>query len=225
MASRRGSTCETGWSVAGLMTVALVAADRLQRHRGRLDAAARAIVRGAASAAAPSEAAPSAAAPSEAAPSEARRERRDPELRVPERRQGARGAPPGQDLRRHGPEAEPQGQGRHRRATTMSRRDPASAGQVPLGRQRSRPPSSTEPGCSATIIRIKGADEGKLTERFKSEAAKAGDHLHARSRSAARTSTRSNPAKFGYSYVKGDGAIIITADSARHADELVSALP
>ena len=83
---------------------------------------------------------------------------------------------------------------------------------------------STKPACSVTIIKIKGADEGKLRELLQSEAAKAGI-TYTKVSVGGKDVYTSNPAKFGYSWVKGDGAIIITADSAKDAEELVSALP
>ncbi len=83
---------------------------------------------------------------------------------------------------------------------------------------------STKPGCSVTIIKINGADEGKLRELLQSEAAKAGI-TYTKVSVAGKDVYTSNPAKFGYSWIKGDGAIIITADSAKDAEELVSALP
>ena len=83
---------------------------------------------------------------------------------------------------------------------------------------------TTKPGCSVTIIKIKGADEGKLREPLKSEATKAGI-TYTKVSVGGKDVFTSNPAKFGYSWIKGDGAIIITADSAKDAEELVSALP
>ncbi len=83
---------------------------------------------------------------------------------------------------------------------------------------------STKPSCSVTIIKINGADEGKLRELLQSEAAKAGI-TYTKVSVGGKDVFTTNPAKFGYSWIKGDGAIIITADSAKHAEELVAALP
>jgi hypothetical protein len=83
---------------------------------------------------------------------------------------------------------------------------------------------STKPGCSVTIIKIKGADEGKLRELMQAQAAAAGI-TYTKVSVGGKDVFTSNPAKFGYSWIKGDGAIIITADTAAHAAELVAALP
>jgi hypothetical protein len=83
---------------------------------------------------------------------------------------------------------------------------------------------STKPGCSVTIIKINGADEGKLRELLQAEAAKAGI-TYTKVSVGGKDVFTSDPAKFGYSWIKGDGAIIITADTAAHAAELVAALP
>jgi hypothetical protein len=85
-------------------------------------------------------------------------------------------------------------------------------------------PLQADAHCSVTIIRIKGADEGKLRQVFKDQAAKDGT-TYTEVTVAGKNVATADPTKFDYTYVKGDGVIIITADSQKNAEELLSQLP
>ncbi len=85
-------------------------------------------------------------------------------------------------------------------------------------------PLQADAHCSVTIIRIKGADEGALRQVFKDQAAKDGT-TYQEVTVAGKTVATADPTKFDYTYVKGDGVIIVTADSQKNAEELLSALP
>jgi hypothetical protein len=85
-------------------------------------------------------------------------------------------------------------------------------------------PLDTDPHCGVVIIRIKGADEGKLKELFLAEAAKEGTSYSEVS-VGGRTVLTQDPASFDYTYIKGDGVVMVTADSEANAAEVLGALP
>ncbi len=210
----------------GLMAMALVAMVGCSGTAGGSTApssgSSAAAPSAAATAAAPSAAAPSAAAPSEAAPSQAAASEAIPSFAFPSDDKELEAVIPdkicgvtAQKLSLKGKDA-----------TGENEMWPAIL--QALGKSLSDVSAAaaftTKPGCSVTIIKVNGADEGKLKELLQSEAVKAGI-TYTKVSVGGKDVYTSNPAKFGYSWIKGDGAIIITADSAKHAEELISALP
>jgi hypothetical protein len=79
-------------------------------------------------------------------------------------------------------------------------------------------------GCAVIIIRIKGIDEGQLRDLLIAEAKKENQAFQETSL-AGKTVYTDDPAKFDYTYIKGDGVIIITAKSKKDAEDLISHLP
>ena len=75
-----------------------------------------------------------------------------------------------------------------------------------------------------TIIRINGADEGQLRDLLKAEAAKE-KQTFTETTVGGKTVYQGDPAKFDYTYIKGDGVIILTAGSKKDAEELIAQLP
>jgi hypothetical protein len=85
-------------------------------------------------------------------------------------------------------------------------------------------PPQGEKDCSVIIIRIKGADEGKLKDLFQQEATKEGKTLTQVSLGG-KDVYKTETDKFEYAYVKGDGVIFFGADSEANAASIASALP
>jgi hypothetical protein len=79
-------------------------------------------------------------------------------------------------------------------------------------------------GCSVIIFRIKGADEGTLRQLAQQEAAKEGKTYTPVS-IGGKDVFKTEPDKFEYAWIKGDGVIIVTADSEAQAADLISKLP
>jgi len=78
--------------------------------------------------------------------------------------------------------------------------------------------------CSVFIFRIAGADEGKLRDLFKQEAQKEGmtyTELSLGGKNVART----DATKFTYAWGKGDGLIVVSADTEANAADIISQLP
>jgi hypothetical protein len=83
---------------------------------------------------------------------------------------------------------------------------------------------TADTGCSVTIIRIDGADEGQLRDLLKAEAVKE-KQTFTETTLGGKTVYTDDPTKFGYTYIKGDGVIIFTAGTKQQAEELIAQLP
>jgi hypothetical protein len=79
-------------------------------------------------------------------------------------------------------------------------------------------------GCAVIILRIKGVDEGQMRTVLLAEAKKEGQD-YTETSLGGKTVYTSDPTKFDYTYIKGDGVIIITAKSKKDAESLISQLP
>jgi hypothetical protein len=180
----------------------------------------------AASEAAPSEAAPSEAAPSEAAPSEAAASEVIPNFAFPSTDKELEALIPdtlcGQKVQKlsmsgdqvFSDSADP-GLVAALHALGKTTKDVSAAAGFPL---------EANPHCGVIIIRIKGADEGKLKQIFKDQAAKEGT-TYTEVSIGGKTVATSDPSSFDYTYVKGDGVVVVTADSEKNAAEVISAMP
>jgi hypothetical protein len=213
----------------GLMTLALVALIGCSSSSGSSSAPASAAPESAAapSAAAPSEAA-SQAAPSEAAASEPAAslaipgytfpsEAKDLEALIPDTFCGAKAQKlslQGKDVfnanntSAAGIEAALNSIGK----TTA---DVSAAAGIPL---------AANSDCSVIIFRINGADEGQMKTLVEAEAQKQNQTFTVTSLGG-KTVYRTDPSKFEYAYIKGDGVIIFSAGSQKDAEDLVAKLP
>ena len=75
-----------------------------------------------------------------------------------------------------------------------------------------------------TIIRINGVDEGQLRDLLKAEAVKE-KQTFTETTLGGKTVYQGDAGKFDYTYIKGDGVIILTAGSKKQAEELIAQLP
>lgn len=78
--------------------------------------------------------------------------------------------------------------------------------------------------CFVFIIRVKGADESQLKQVFIAQAAKDGK-TYSEASVGGKTVLTTDPSKFDYSYIKGDGVVIVAAKNAKDAAEMIAALP
>jgi hypothetical protein len=85
-------------------------------------------------------------------------------------------------------------------------------------------PLAADSECSVIIIRVDGANEGQMTDLLKAEAAKE-NQTFTETTLGGKTVYQDDPTKFGYTYIKGDGVIILTAGSKKDAEELIAQLP
>jgi hypothetical protein len=78
--------------------------------------------------------------------------------------------------------------------------------------------------CAVFILRIAGVDESRLRDLMK-QYAQANAMTWEEKSLGGKTVARTDPNKFQYAYVKGDGVISVGADSEAHAAEIISQLP
>ena len=73
-------------------------------------------------------------------------------------------------------------------------------------------------------MRINGVDEGQTADLMKAEAMKE-RQTYTETSLGGKTVYKRADGKFDYTYIKGDGVIIMTAKSKKHAEELIAQLP
>ena len=83
---------------------------------------------------------------------------------------------------------------------------------------------ASDSGCSVTIIRIAGANEGQLRDVMKAEAVKE-KQTFTETTIGGKTVYQGDTGKFDYTYIKGDGVIILTAGTQKDAEDLIAQLP
>ena len=83
---------------------------------------------------------------------------------------------------------------------------------------------ASDSGCSVTIIRIAGANEGQLRDVLKAEAVKE-KQTFTETTVGGKTVYQGDTGKFDYTYIKGDGVIIFTAGTQKEAEDLIAQLP
>jgi hypothetical protein len=83
---------------------------------------------------------------------------------------------------------------------------------------------ASDAGCSVTIIRIAGANEGQLRDVMKAEAVKE-KQTFTETTVGGKTVYQGDTGKFDYTYIKGDGVIIFTAGTQKEAEDLIAQLP
>jgi hypothetical protein len=83
---------------------------------------------------------------------------------------------------------------------------------------------ASDSGCSVTIIRIAGADEGQLRDVLKAQAVKE-KQTFTETTVGGKTVYQGDTGKFDYTYIKGDGVIIFTAGTQKEAEDLIAQLP
>ena len=83
---------------------------------------------------------------------------------------------------------------------------------------------ASDSGCSVTIIRIAGAAEGQLRDVLKAEAVKE-KQTFTETTVGGKTVYQGDTGKFDYTYIKGDGVIILTAGTQKEAEDLIAQLP
>ena len=78
--------------------------------------------------------------------------------------------------------------------------------------------------CGVFIIRVKGVNEADLTRVFLAEAVKDGK-TYSQAQVGGKTVLTDDPTSFDYAYIKGDGVIVVSANSKQSAEDILSALP
>ena len=85
-------------------------------------------------------------------------------------------------------------------------------------------PLAANSDCSVIIIRINGADEGQLRTLMLAEAAKE-KQTFTETTVGGKTVYQGDVGKFDYTYIKGDGVIILTTGTKKEAEDLIAQLP
>jgi hypothetical protein len=80
-------------------------------------------------------------------------------------------------------------------------------------------------GCTASIMRVKGADTTQLRDKFTEEMTKEGNTTQEKSLGGKTVLVGSDANAFGYAYFKDDMVIIFTAPDEAKATEIAAALP
>jgi hypothetical protein len=80
-------------------------------------------------------------------------------------------------------------------------------------------------GCTASIMRVKGADTTQLRDKFTQEMVKEGNTTQEKTLGGKTVLVGSDANSFGYVYFKDDTVIIFTAPDEAKATEIAAALP
>lgn len=80
-------------------------------------------------------------------------------------------------------------------------------------------------GCTASIMRVKGADTAQLRDKFTAEMVKEGNTTQEKTLGGKTVLVGSDANSFGYVYFKDDTVIIFTAPDEAKATEIATALP
>jgi hypothetical protein len=80
-------------------------------------------------------------------------------------------------------------------------------------------------GCTASIMRVKGADTTQLRDKFTAEMVKEGNTTQEKTLGGKTVLVGSDANSFGYVYFKDDTVIIFTAPDEAKATEIATALP
>jgi hypothetical protein len=80
-------------------------------------------------------------------------------------------------------------------------------------------------GCTASIMRVKGADTTQLRDKFTEEMVKEGNTTQEKTLGGKTVLVGSDANSFGYVYFKDDTVIIFTAPDEAKATEIATALP
>jgi hypothetical protein len=80
-------------------------------------------------------------------------------------------------------------------------------------------------GCTASIMRVKGADTTQLRDKFTAEMVKEGNTTQEKTLGGKTVLVGSDANSFGYVYFKDDTVIIFTAPDEAKATEIAAALP
>jgi len=85
-------------------------------------------------------------------------------------------------------------------------------------------PLAANSDCSVIVIRINGADEGQLRTLLLAEAAKE-KQTFTETTVGGKTVYQGDVGKVNYTYIKGDGVIILTTGTKQEAEDLIKQLP